>query len=114
MENERQRNQRNRRRERAQRIQAQRESQANEGDSGDDEVPVREKPPRPLNRRKKLKELKEPLFLEDIVDGFSILAFRTYEDLQVSQVFVIVITVHCGVVANLYNKYPGRPPSRCQ
>ncbi|KPI94454.1 hypothetical protein RR46_04522 [Papilio xuthus] len=80
MENEvKQRNQRNRRRERAQRMQAQRESKVKDGDSGEDESPAREKPPRPPARRKKSKE---PLGEEDIIDGFAIMAFRTYEDLE--------------------------------
>lgn len=82
MENEvKQRNQRNRRRERAQRMQAQRESKVKDGDSGEDESPAREKPPRPPARRKKSRE---PLGEEDIIDGFAIMAFRTYEDLEVS------------------------------
>lgn len=75
-----QRNQRNRRRERAQRMQAQRESKVKDGDSGEDESPAREKPPRPPARRKKSRE---PLGEEDIIDGFAIMAFRTYEDLEV-------------------------------
>lgn len=62
-------------------MQAQRESQVKDGDSAEeDETPVREKPPRPPNRRKKSKE---PLVEEDIVDGFAILGFKTYDDLQV-------------------------------
>lgn len=74
--------QRNRRRKRAQRMQAQRhEKEAKDGDSGEDESPVREKPQRPPNRRKKSKE---PLVEEDIVDGFAILGFKAYEDLEVS------------------------------
>jgi hypothetical protein len=77
--------QRNRRRRRAQRMQAQREGKADRHDgpdSGDDdENVVREKPQRPHNRRKKNKE---PLVEEDIVEGFSILQFRSYEDLEVS------------------------------
>lgn len=77
-----QRNQRNRRRERAQRMQAQRESKVKDGDSGEDESPAREKPPRPPARRKKSKE---PLGEEEIIDGFAIMAFRTYEDLEVSE-----------------------------
>ncbi|CAH0715613.1 unnamed protein product, partial [Brenthis ino] len=82
MENEvKQRNQRNRRRERAQRMQAQRESKVKDGDSGEDESPAREKPPRPPARRKKSRE---PLGEEDIIDGFAIMAFRTYEDLEVA------------------------------
>uniref|UniRef100_A0A2A4JAT5 Uncharacterized protein n=1 Tax=Heliothis virescens TaxID=7102 RepID=A0A2A4JAT5_HELVI len=82
MENEvKQRNQRNRRRERAQRMQAQRESKVKDGDSGEDESPTREKPPRPPARRKKSRE---PLGEEDIIDGFAIMAFRTYEDLEIT------------------------------
>ncbi|XP_074031929.1 tay bridge kinase isoform X2 [Leptinotarsa decemlineata] len=73
--------QRNRRRKRAQRMQAQREiNKADhlDGDSGDEDV-IPAKPPRPPNRRKKAKE---PLCEEDIIDGFSVLQFRTYEDLE--------------------------------
>lgn len=99
-------NQRNRRRERAQRMQAERDrvdvvdgggggggSIGSGGGSGgisgepDDSADedtlhpvVREKPPQ---RRKKQKEL-SPLLEEDIIDGFAILAFKTYEDLEVS------------------------------
>ncbi|CAH1116333.1 unnamed protein product [Phaedon cochleariae] len=73
--------QRNRRRKRAQRMQAQREiNKADhlDGDSGDEDV-IPAKPPRPPNRRKKSKE---PLCEEDIIDGFAILQFRSYEDLE--------------------------------
>lgn len=53
-------------------------------DSADEDMatapPIREKPP---PRRKKQKE-QSPLLEEDIVDGFAILAFKTYEDLEVS------------------------------
>lgn len=91
-----QRNQRNRRRERAQRMQAQRESKVKDGDSGEDESPAREKPPRPPARRKKSKE---PLAEEDIIDGFAIMAFRTYEDLEVS-------AVHHSVPARLITYIP--------
>lgn len=95
MENEvKQRNQRNRRRERAQRMQAQRESKAKDGDSAEDESPAREKPQRPPNRRKKSKE---PPFEEDIIDGFAILAFRTYEDLEVRQAIVCGGPICCHV-----------------
>lgn len=73
--------QRNRRRKRAQRMQAQRENKVKDGDSGEDDSPVRDKPQRPPIRRKKSKE---PLVEEDIIDGFAILGFRTYEDLEVS------------------------------
>lgn len=77
--------QRQRRRKRAQRMQQQREINKgvskNVQDSADeDELAIREKPPRPPNRRKKSKE---PLVEEDIIDGFAILAFKTYDDLEV-------------------------------
>lgn len=77
--------QRNRRRERAQRMQAEREKDVVGGvpDSAEEDGSlVREKPPRPPLRRKKPKE-QSPLLEEDIIDGFSILAFKTYEDLEV-------------------------------
>lgn len=86
------RNQRNRRRERAQRMQAERDrdvvagGQVEPDDSADEDnakPPVREKPPQ---RRKKPKEL-SPLLEEDIIDGFAILAFKSYEDLEVSKPF---------------------------
>lgn len=79
------RNQRNRRRERAQRMQAERERDVVDGgDSAEDDqlLSNREKPPRPPLRRKKQKE-PSPLLEEDIIDGFAILAFKTYEDLEV-------------------------------
>lgn len=55
--------------------------------SGDEDHPdlIKLKPPRPP--RKKVKEtLKEPLYEEDIIEGFSFAAFKTYEDLEVSTV----------------------------
>ena len=54
--------------------------------SGDEDHPdlIKLKPPRPP--RKKVKEtLKEPLYEEDIIEGFSFAAFKTYEDLEVSE-----------------------------
>lgn len=46
------------------------------------------KPPRPP-RPKKVKEmLKEPLYEEDIVEGFSFCSFNTFEDLEVGFAFV--------------------------
>ena len=55
-----------------------------EMDSGEEDHPglIKLKPPRPP--RKKVKEtLKEPLYEEDIIEGFSFAAFSTYEDLEV-------------------------------
>lgn len=72
--------QRNRRRKRAQRMQAIRENKPDNNDSGEEEDTV--KPQRPPTRRKRSKE---PLVEEDIIDGFAILGFKTYEDLEVSQ-----------------------------
>jgi hypothetical protein len=44
---------------------------------------IKVKPPRPP--RKKVKEtLKEALYEEDIIEGFSFVGFKTYEDLEVS------------------------------
>lgn len=80
--------QRNRRRERAQRMQAERERDVDGGDPDsaeeDEKCPtsVRDKPPRPPLRRKKIKE-PSPLLEEDVIDGFAILAFKSYEDLEV-------------------------------
>merc|ERR1719367_160566 len=51
--------------------------------SGDEDHPdlIKLKPPRPP--RKKVKEtLKEPLYEEDIIEGFSFAAFKTYDDLE--------------------------------
>jgi hypothetical protein len=48
------------------------------------------RPPRPPRPRKKSSLVnaipKEALFEEDIIDGFAILAFRTYEELEVRDV----------------------------
>lgn len=48
-------------------------------DSCEESVPrLRTKPPRPR------KKSKDPLFEEDVVEGFAFLAFKNYEDLEVS------------------------------
>ena len=52
-------------------------------DSADEDTKLTiEKPQRPPIRRKKSKE-PSPVLEEDIIDGFAILAFKTYEDLEV-------------------------------
>ncbi|XP_043195497.1 basic proline-rich protein-like [Amphibalanus amphitrite] len=51
----------------------------NGNETGDDEVGVLEKPQRPIHRRRKLRE---PLYEEDIIDGFAIASFKTYSDLE--------------------------------
>jgi autism susceptibility gene 2 protein len=85
--------QRNKRRERAQRMQAERDKDADgvgvgviaDGDSADEDS---KKPIRPPQRRKKANIFKEPspILEEDVVDGFAILSFKTYEDLEVRKV----------------------------
>lgn len=102
--------QRNKRRERAQRMQAEREKDADgvgadviaDGDDSDDDS-RKKSPIRPPQRRKKAAssnavannnikdnnnstQFKEPspILEEDVVDGFAILSFKTYEDLEVS------------------------------
>lgn len=75
-----QRSKRSKRRERAQRMHAKK----HELDSGEeDELSVKEKaqrPPPPSRRKKK----ETALFDEDVVDGFAILSFKSYEDLEVN------------------------------
>lgn len=72
-----------RRRERAQQLRAAisdpaSHKKASEDDSCDEAMPlVRSKPPRPRKKNK------EPLFEEEIIDGFAILAFKTYDDVEV-------------------------------
>lgn len=69
-----------RRRERALKMRAEiSESAKASEDSCEESVPrVRTKPPRPRKKNK------EPLFEEDVVEGFAFLAFKNYEDLEVS------------------------------
>ncbi|KAK8393265.1 hypothetical protein O3P69_013349 [Scylla paramamosain] len=67
-----------RRRERALKMRAEiSESAKASEDSCEESVPrVRTKPPRPRKKNK------EPLFEEDVVEGFAFLAFKNYEDLE--------------------------------
>lgn len=68
-----------RRRERALKMRAEiSESAKASEDSCEESVPrVRTKPPRPRKKNK------DPLFEEDVVEGFAFLAFKSYEDLEV-------------------------------
>lgn len=76
-------------------------SKSKDCDSAEDELPLKEKPKRPPpNRRKKaagqngagraangvgaIAAAKESLYEEDIIDGFSIFSFTSYDDLEVS------------------------------
>jgi hypothetical protein len=86
--------QRTKRRERAQRMQAERDNVVDgvgltaaataaleDQDSADEDS---KKPIRPPQRRKKVFKEPSPILEEDVVDGFAILSFKTYEDLEVS------------------------------
>ncbi|XP_042898274.1 uncharacterized protein [Parasteatoda tepidariorum] len=67
-----------RRRDRAARMQKRQQRQAADISENEEESPpVRQK--RPPTRKKRIKE---PIFQEDIVDGFAFLCFKTYEDLE--------------------------------
>ncbi|GFQ83484.1 hypothetical protein TNCT_59471 [Trichonephila clavata] len=70
-----------RRRDRAARMQKrqQRQCAVAEISENEESPPIRQK--RPPTRKKRIKE---PVFQEDIVDGFAFLCFKSYEDLQVS------------------------------
>lgn len=112
---QRRRNQRNRRRERAQRMQAERDKDVAIGGAGagadpdsaeEDAAPhVREKPPRPPLRRKKPKE-PSPVLEEDIIDGFSILGFKSYEDLEVR--YKLIICLQSIILVYRHYKYYSR------
>ena len=53
-------------------------------DDDENEDMIKDKPPRPP--RKKVREtLKEALYEEDIIEGFSFVSFKTYEDLEVNK-----------------------------
>ena len=93
--------QRSRRRARAQRMKAVGEKKRENGnETGDEEVAVREKPPRPIHRQRKICE---PLYEEDIIDGFAIASFKSYNDLEVSyfavlsavDMFLSICPLHC-------------------
>lgn len=66
------------RRRRARMQKRQQRAAAEEASENEESPPVRQK--RPPQRKKRIKE---PLYQEDIVDGFAFLCFKTYEDLEV-------------------------------
>ena len=91
--------QRTKRRQRAQRMQADRDSKVDDVDGDvvgcvEDSADEDSKKPlvsRPPQRRKKAQQqlFKEPspILEEDVVDGFAILSFKTFEDMEVSSFF---------------------------
>lgn len=66
------------RRRRARMQKRQQRAAAEEASENEESPPVRQK--RPPTRKKRIKE---PIYQEDIVDGFAFLCFKTYEDLEV-------------------------------
>ena len=70
--------QRNRRRARAQKLKAVGVKDVDNGNETGDDV-LEPRPTRPIRKRK----LREPLFKEDIIDGFAIYSFRSYNDIEV-------------------------------
>lgn len=79
--------QKSKRRKRAHRMQAERGKEVvggGEVDSGEEDYESlkRDQTVRPPVRRKRNKDI-SPILEEDIIDGFAILAFKTYEDLEV-------------------------------
>lgn len=69
-------------------------------DSCEESVPrLRTKPPRPRKKNK------DPLFEEDVVEGFAFLAFKNYEDLEVSSTEWLLAGA-AGLAG------PGRPAAR--
>lgn len=83
-------------------------------DSADEDMPVcREKPPRPQHVRRKRKEKDmSPVLEEDIVDGFAILAFKTYEDLEVSgRCATDIVAFSAVVVESLWRMLFARTPN---
>ena len=86
--------QRNRRRARAQKLKAVGVKNVDNGnETGDDALEPR--PARPPNRKRKLKE---PLFDEDVIDGFAIYSFKTYNDIEVSQHAFQFLYIECKII----------------
>jgi hypothetical protein len=108
MDDTRQRSQRNKRRERAQRMLLERRQRLNceerfddgavksgigcfpgkargvgvDSDAEDGPIARSARPPRPQPRKKR-----EPLYEEDVIDGFSVVSFKSFMDLSVSVFF---------------------------
>ncbi|XP_043205052.1 collagen alpha-1(III) chain-like [Amphibalanus amphitrite] len=70
--------QRNRRRARAQKLKEVGVKDVDNGNETGDDI-LEPRPARPPNRKRKLKE---PLFEEDIIDGFAIYSFKAYSDIE--------------------------------
>lgn len=76
---------RSKRRERAQRMHA-KKHELDSGEEDEELSAAKEKAqrPPPPNRRKKKETAAAAMFDEDVVDGFAILSFKSYDDLEVS------------------------------
>ena len=91
-------NQKFRRKQRAHKIQEQRK--ANPNDSGEEGFQPKARPPRPIPKKKKSK-MKEPDFEEDIIDGFTIMSFQTYEELEVIHLLSKILHYSRNMLYNL-------------
>ena len=64
-------------------------------DSAEDDTDLLKlKPPRPPRPKKVKETLKDPLYEEDIVEGFSFCSFNTYEDLEVRCILFYLLKIH--------------------
>ena len=64
-------------------------------DSAEDDTDLLKlKPPRPPRPKKVKETLKDPLYEEDIVEGFSFCSFNTYEDLEVRCILFYLFRIH--------------------
>lgn len=88
------------RRRRARMQKRQQRAAAEEASENEESPPVRQK--RPPTRKKRIKE---PIYQEDIVDGFAFLCFKTYEDLEVGPYnHPSVIPLNTPIAVALFSK----------
>ncbi|KAK6192215.1 hypothetical protein SNE40_003724 [Patella caerulea] len=92
------RNQRVRRRERAQLLQQGKQSQVREMGDEIDESPPRTSKDKGRGKPRRRRNSSPNIFEEDIIDGFAIMSFKTFEDLEVS--YTIFIFVHIEPVGS--------------
>jgi hypothetical protein len=62
------------------------------------------KPPRPPRPKKVRETLKEPLYEEEIIEGFSVCSFKTYEDLEVGLLGVQVLVGQAMIITQFTSK----------
>ena len=72
--------------------------------SGDDDPPPRSFKDKPRSKPRKKKN-NANLLEEDIIDGFAIISFKTYEDLEVRDFFLLIISHAWFLMEFLKNFY---------